>query len=144
MLLLKADPLTEAGAPPNERLLSEMGGLMQEITAAGAMLAGDGLKPSSEGARVFYSGDQRRVLDGPFTESKELIAGYSIVQTESKQQAIDWARRMLEIHVRGTGQDSGEVEVREFFEIEDFPVSPEEKPDGWRAVETAFRDRQRA
>jgi len=97
MLLLKADPLTEAGAPPNERLLSEMGGLMQEITAAGAMLAGDGLKPSSEGARVFYSGDQRRVLDGPFTESKELIAGYSIVQTESKQQAIDWARRMLEM-----------------------------------------------
>jgi hypothetical protein len=150
MLMLKADKNTESeldpggaapGVPANEALMQEMGALMGELAAKGALLGGDGLKPSSKGSRITYSGDKRSVVDGPFTESKELIAGYCVIQVPSMAEAVDIARRMLEIHVRGTDIDHGENEVRPIFELEDFPVDPAEKPDGWRDRERAFRER---
>jgi hypothetical protein len=142
MTLLKADSKTEAGAPPTEKLLAEMGALMDEMTKSGAMLSGEGLHPSATGARIRYSGTKRTVVDGPFTESKELVAGVSIVQTKTKQEAVDFARRCLQIHVDNIGIGAGEIEIRQVFEIEDFPVDPAEKPGGWREIETAFRDGQ--
>jgi hypothetical protein len=139
-LLLKADRFTEAGGQPTPKLLEEMGALMAEMTAKGAVLAGEGLKPTSVGARVHHAGGKTKVIDGPFTEAKEIVAGFCLAQTRTRDEAIEFARRMLQIHIDGTGGESGEVEVREVFELEDFPVSPEEKPDGWRAKEQAFRD----
>lgn len=142
MGLLKADAVTEAGTPANEKVLAEMGALMEDMAKAGALLSGEGLKPSSEGARVRYSGSQRTVIDGPFTESKELVAGYSIFQFKTKEEAIEWSKRFIKIHVDGVGAAEGETELRQVAELEDFPVDPSEKPDGWRQKEQAFRERQ--
>jgi hypothetical protein len=141
MLLIKSDKNTEAGVLPNEALLSRMGALLDEMASAGVLLSGDGLKPSSKGARVKFAGNERTVVDGPFTESKELIAGYSLIQVNSKAEAIEWARRILQIHVEETYVTDGVIEVRQVFEVEDFPVDPTEKPGGWRDQEQAFRDR---
>jgi hypothetical protein len=145
MCMIKADKATEAEpreTPKLAELLADMTALMTEMTDKGHLLSGDGLKATSHGFRVKYAGDKRSVVDGPFTESKELIAGYSIVQFETIAEALDFSRRMLEIHMRHTGVPEGEVEVRQVFETEEFPVSPEEKPGGWRDQELAFRDRQ--
>lgn len=139
--MLLADENTERGMAPSEALLTEMGALMTEMTEAGAILAGEGLRPSSEGVRVRYSGTQRTVIDGPFAETKELVAGFTILQAATKQEAIDFSRRCLEIHVRGTGIDHGQIEVREVFETEDFPVEPTEQPGGWRDQELRLRER---
>ena len=142
MIAIKSDENTEAGAQlDNTALFERMSALMDEMASAGVLLSGDGLKPSSKGARVKFSGSKRTVIDGPFTESKELIAGFSIVQVNSKQEAIEWGRRMLAIHVEETRIGKGTVEVRELFEVEDFPVDSAEKPGGWRDQEQAFRDR---
>jgi hypothetical protein len=142
LIAIKSDENTEAGAQLDNTVLFErMSALMDEMASAGVLLSGDGLKPSSTGARVKFSDAKRTVLDGPFTESKELIAGFSIVQVNSKQEAIEWGRRMLAIHVEETGIGEGAVEVRQLFELEDFPVDPAEKPGGWRDQEQAFRDR---
>jgi hypothetical protein len=141
MTLLKADRKTEAGVPPDEKLLSAMGALMDEVTKSGALLSGEGLQPSSKGAKIRYSGAKRTVIDGPFTEAKELVAGVSILQFKTKQEAVDFARRCLQIHVDWAQVGSGEIEIRPVFEIEDFPVDPAEKPDGWRKIETEFRDK---
>jgi len=141
MILLKADENTESDRVPSEKLVAEMGALMQEASESGSLLAGDGLRASKYGARVFYSGDERTVRGGPFAETEELVAGYAILQLPSRADAVEFGRRMLQIHIDGTGIDSGEVEVRQVHEIEEFPVAPDEKPDGWRAKETAFRDR---
>jgi hypothetical protein len=138
---LKADKYTEAGDEPVAELLEEMGGLIEEMTKAGVMLSGDGLKPSREGKRIVYDGGKRTVVDGPFAETKELIAGVCLMQTRTLAEALDWSRRMLEIHARGVGLQDGEVEVRALFELSDIPVDPKEKPDGWRAQEQAFRER---
>ncbi|HET6283948.1 MAG TPA: YciI family protein [Polyangia bacterium] len=142
MGLLKADAYTEAGSPPNEKILAEMGALMDDMAKAGVLLSGEGLKPSSEGARVHYAGSKRTVIDGPFTETKELIAGYSIFQVKSKEEAIEWSKRFIKIHVDGVGAAEGESELRQLFELEDFPVDASEKPDGWRHQEQSFRERQ--
>jgi hypothetical protein len=142
MSLLKADAYTEGDDQATPALLTEMGALMEEMGEQGVLLSGDGLKPSREGARIQYDGKRPRVIDGPFTESKELVAGVCVLQTRTLAQAVEWSRRMLEIHMRGVGAKTGEVEVRPMFELEDFPVNPDEKPDGWRAQEQAFRDRQ--
>jgi hypothetical protein len=139
--MLKADAYTEAGGAPTPELLAEMGGLMAELTQRGVLLMGDGLKPSRDGVRIVYEGKQTRVIDGPFTESKELVAGISLLQTSSLEEAVEWSRRCLDIHMRGVGAREGEIEVRPLFELEDFPVDPNERPDGWRAREQAFRDR---
>jgi hypothetical protein len=110
ILMLKADALTESGVPPSEKVLAHMGALMEELTSGGVMLSGEGLKPSAQSTRVKFSGGKRTVVDGPFAESKELIAGYLILQTETRAEAEEWARRWLAIHAPGL--ESGEIEVR--------------------------------
>jgi hypothetical protein len=115
MILIKADKNTEAGALPDEKLLTEMGKFNEELVKAGVMLAGEGLHPSSKGARVKFSGDKRTVTDGPFAEAKELIAGFWIWKVKSKEEAIAWVKRIP----NPTGQE-GEVEIRQVFEAEDF------------------------
>jgi hypothetical protein len=138
--LLKADATTEAGVMPDPTLLEAMGAFMEEATRAGVLLSGEGLKPSKEGFRVRYAGDQRTVIDGPFAESKELIAGYAILQYKTKEEAIEWTKRFLQVDVPTRQASEGECELREIFELEDFPVNPDEKPGGWRDVEQRFRD----
>ena len=93
MVMIKANADTEAGAMPSEQLLAEMGRFNEELVKAGVMLAGEGLQPSSKGARITFSGNKRTVVDGPFAESKELIAGYWVWQVRSKEEAIEWVKR---------------------------------------------------
>ncbi len=115
MVLIKANEDSEAGVMPSEQLLTEMGAFNEELVKAGVMLAGDGLKPSSAGARVRFSGSRRTVIDGPFAETKELIAGYWIWQVASLDEAIEWAKRCP----NPTGLEY-EIEIRPIFEAEDF------------------------
>ncbi len=112
MIIVKANDESEAGVLPSEEVLAEMGKFNEELVQKGIMLAGEGLQPSSKGARVSYSGSKRTVTDGPFTEAKELIAGFWLVQVKSREEAIEWAKR-------APFQD-GEVEIRQVFESEDF------------------------
>jgi hypothetical protein len=115
MILIKANKDTEAGVLPSERLLTEMGKFNEELVKAGVMLAGEGLQPSSKGARVKFSGSKRTVIDGPFTEVKELIAGFWLIDVKSKEEAIEWVKRVP----NPTGEES-EIEIRQVFETEDF------------------------
>lgn len=115
MMIVKATPESEAGVLPTEEQLAEMAQYNEELARAGVLLAGEGLQPSSKGARVRYAGDRRTVIDGPFTETKELIAGFWLIQARSREEAIEWARR---VPFR-----DGEVEVRQVFELEDFGQS---------------------
>jgi hypothetical protein len=142
VVLLKADALSEAGAPLPEGDLGEMDRFLEEATASGTFLDGQGLKPSAAGARVRFAGQERHVVDGPFTEAKELIAGYSLIQAASKDEAVAFARRWLQIHVDMLGLESGQMEVRLLQEIEDYKIDPAEKTDGWRDRERRFRDSQ--
>ena len=116
MVLIKADKNSEAGVLPDEKLLKEMGNFNDELVKAGVMLAGEGLQPSSKGARVRFSGDKRTVIDGPFAETKELIAGFWIFKVNSLQEAIDWVKRAPNPF---PGTES-EIEIRQVFETEDF------------------------
>jgi len=116
MILVKADKNSEAGVLPSEKLLTEMGKFNEELVKAGVMLAGEGLQPSSKGARVKFSGDKRTVTDGPFTEAKELIAGFWLWQVKSKEEAIEWVKRCPN-PMPGT---ESEIEIRQVFEAEDF------------------------
>jgi AraC family transcriptional regulator len=115
MILIKATKDSEAGVMPSERLLTEMGNFNEELVKAGVMLAGEGLQPTSKGARVKFAGGQRTVIDGPFTETKELIAGFWLWQCKSMQEAIDWVKRCPNPY-----NEDGEVEIRPLFEAEDF------------------------
>jgi hypothetical protein len=115
MVMVKANKDTEAGVMPSKELLAEMGKFNEELVKAGVMLAGEGLQPSSKGARVKFSGDKRTVTDGPFTEAKELIAGFWLIQVKSKEEAIEWVKRVP----NPTGEES-EIEIRQVFEAEDF------------------------
>jgi uncharacterized protein YndB with AHSA1/START domain len=115
MILIKANKDTEAGVMPSEQLLRDMGNYNEELVKAGVMLAGEGLQPSSKGARVKFVGDRRIVSDGPFTETKELIAGFWIWKCKSKQEAIEWVKRCP----NPTGEES-EIEIRQVFEADDF------------------------
>jgi hypothetical protein len=117
MVIVKATKESEAGAMPSTQLLTEMGKFNEELVKAGVMLAGDGLHPSSKGARVHFSGSKRTVVEGPFSETKELIAGYWIWQCQSKEEAIEWAKRCP--NPAGDGIE-GELEIRQVFEAEDF------------------------
>jgi hypothetical protein len=112
LMIVKASKDSEAGVMPSEQMLAEMAKYNEELVKAGVMLDGTGLKPSSAGARVQYSGDKRVVIDGPFAETKELVAGFWVLQVKSMAEALEWAKRV-------PFQD-GEVEVRPFFELEDF------------------------
>jgi hypothetical protein len=112
MVIVKADKNSEAGVLPSRELLTEMGKFNEELAKAGVMLAGEGLQPSSKGSRVRFSGNKRTVVDGPFSETKELIAGFWLWQVKSKEEAIEWLKR--------APFREGEVELRQVFEAEDF------------------------
>src|ERR687896_1429447 len=115
MILVKADKNSEAGALPDEKILTEMTKFNEELVKAGVMLAGEGLHPSSKGARVRFSGKQRTVIDGPFTETKELIAGFWLIQVKSREEAIEWVKRCP-----NPLDGESEIEIRQVFEVEDF------------------------
>ncbi len=123
MVLIKADKDTEAGVMPSEQLLAAMGQYNEELVSAGVMLAGEGLHPSAKGKRVRFSGEQRTVIDGPFAETKELIAGFWLIQVKSKEEAIEWVKRAPNPF---PGTES-EIEIRQVFEAEDF--GPEFTPE---------------
>jgi hypothetical protein len=119
MVIVKASKDSEAGKMPSEELLGAMAKFNEEMVKAGIMLDGAGLKPSSRGARIRFSGNKRTVVDGPFAETKELIAGYWIIQVKNKAEAIEWMKRCPNPH-----EEDGDIEIREFFEMEDFGDSP--------------------
>jgi len=117
MILVKSNQDTEAGIMPSERLLAEMGRFNEELVKAGVMLAGEGLHPSSKGARVRFSGHERTVIEGPFPETKDLIAGFWLWECESREKAIAWVKRCP----NPTGNE-GEIEIRQVFEADDLGV----------------------
>ena len=122
MIVVKADKNSEAGVLPDEQLLTAMGHYNEELARAGVLLAAEGLHPTSKGARVKFSGAQRTVIDGPFAETKELIAGFWLWQVKSKEEAIEWVKRCPMPHNTET-----EIEIRQVFEVEDF--GPEFTPE---------------
>jgi len=124
MMFVKASKESEAGVMPSEKLVSEMMKYNEDLAKAGVLLDLSGLHPTSKGARIRFSGDKRTVVDGPFAESKELIAGYWLIQVKSREEAIEWARRAPNPH--GDGAET-EIEVRQLFELDDFAVSTETK-----------------
>jgi hypothetical protein len=115
MVMVKATKDSEAGVMPSEELLSAMGKFNEEMVKAGVMLDGNGLQASSKGARVRFSGDKRTVIDGPFAETKELVAGYWVIQVKSKAEAIEWIKRCPNPH-----NEDSEIEIRQIFDLEDF------------------------
>ena len=140
MVIVKATKDSEAGVLPDQKLLAEMGKYNEELVKAGVMLAGEGLHPSSKGARVKFSGTKRTVVDGPFTESKELIAGFWLWQVRSLDEAIEWAKRCP----NPTGEES-ELEIRPVFEADDFgpEFTPELREQEKRIFEQAAQNAKR-
>jgi len=126
--MVKGNKLSESGAMPDPKLLEAMQKYNEELAKAGVMLAGEGLRPTSEGARVQFSGGKRTVVDGPFTESKELIAGFWILQAKSRAEAIEWIKRCP--HPFGEGE--AEIEIRQLFEASDFGPEIAEKEEAFR------------
>jgi hypothetical protein len=120
MIIVKATRDSEAGVMPDEGLLARMGAYHEELANSGVLLDGSGLKPSREGWRIHYDGEKRYVIDGPFTESKELIAGYTLIQVRNREEAMEWVRRFPNPALDG---GKGEIEVRQLFELEDFEPS---------------------
>jgi len=137
MMMVKATKDSEAGVMPPEKLIAEMQKYHEELQRAGVLLDGSGLKPSSKGWRVKYSGAKRTVIDGPFTEAKELIAGYTIIQVKSREEAMEWARRYPNPSIEGK---EGEIEVRQFFELEGF--GPSEAVERFREMEKDLRKKK--
>jgi hypothetical protein len=135
MIIVKADEDSEAGVLPSKELLADMGKYNEELARAGVMLAGEGLHPSSKGARVRFSGSKRTVIDGPFAETKELIAGFWLIQAKSKEEAIEWVKRAPNPF---PGKES-EIEIRQVFEAEDFGAefTPELREQEKRVLEQA-------
>ena len=118
MILVKASKDSEAGALPDEDMIAKMATYHEELQKAGALVDASGLQPSSKGWRIKYSGGKRTFIDGPFTETKELVAGYTIIKAKSRQEAIEWTKRFP-----NPGNEDGEIEVRQMFELEDFGPS---------------------
>jgi hypothetical protein len=116
MIIVKGNQDSEAGAMPDEAAMAEMATYHEELAKAGVLLDASGLKPTSQGVRIKYSGGKRTVTDGPFTESKEIIAGYTIIQVKTREEGLEWARRFPAPFPGG----EGEIEVRQLFELEDF------------------------
>jgi hypothetical protein len=119
MIIVKANEDSEAGVMPEEKLIAAMATYHEELDKAGALLDASGLKPSSEGWRIRYSGGKRTVVDGPFTEAKELIAGYTLIQVKSPEEALEWSKRFP----APNGEEESEIEVRPLFELDDFAPS---------------------
>ena len=138
MIIVKATKTSEAGEMPDTKLLTEMGKFNEELVKAGIMLAGEGLHPTSKGARVKFSGSSRTVIDGPFTETKELIAGFWLWDVKSREEAIEWVKRCPNPH-----EGESEIEIRQVFNPEDFgdALSPELKEQERRLREAAGRRR---
>jgi hypothetical protein len=120
MMIVKANKDSEAGAMPSEEMIATMGRFNEELLRAGILVDLSGLQPSSKGFRVKFSGGKRTIVDGPFAESKELIAGYWVINVKSREEAMEWAKRVPAPEPNG----EGEIEVRQFFELEDFAPSP--------------------
>ncbi|MGH8647345.1 MAG: YciI family protein [Gammaproteobacteria bacterium] len=129
MIIVKATKDSEAGVMPEEKLIAEMANYHEELAKAGMLLDASGLQASSKGWRIEYSGDKRTVVDGPFAETKELIAGYTLIQVKSKEEAIEWTKRFPNPAVDGK---EGEIEVRQLFELEDF--GPSEAVERFREI----------
>lgn len=121
MIIIKATQDSEAGKMPAETLLADMGQYHEQLAAAGVMLDGNGLRPTTHGFRVRYGSGKPEVIDGPFAEIKELIAGYTLIQVKSREEAVEWARRFPNPHGEGI---ACEIEVRQLYELEDFAPSP--------------------
>jgi len=140
MVLIKTTKDTEAGVMPDERLLTEMGNFNEALVKAGLLLGMEGLHPSAKGKRVKFSGEKRTVIDGPFTETKELIAGYWIWQVKSMDEAVEWVKRCP----NPTGADS-EIEIRQVFELEDFgaELTPELREQEQRVLAEVAARQQR-
>jgi hypothetical protein len=134
MVMVKANKESEAGAMPDPKMLEEMGKFNEELLKAGVMLAAEGLAASSKGARIVFNGNKRTVVDGPFPETKELVAGFWIWKVKSKEEAIEWAKKCPNPH-----QGGGEIELRQIFELEDFgdAMTPEHRERAER-----FREKQ--
>jgi hypothetical protein len=139
MVMVKATPDSEAGVMPSEKLLAEMTSYNEDLVKAGVMLAGEGLHPSSRGARVRFSGTHRTVVDGPFAETKELIAGFWIIQVKSQEEAIEWVKRCP----NPMNEDS-EIEIRQIFDPEDFgaELTPELREREARMAEQMARNKE--
>jgi hypothetical protein len=132
MIIVRANKDTEAGVMPEEKLMADMAAYHEELARAGVLLDANGLQPSSRGARIRYSGGRRTVIDGPFAETKELIAGYTLIQVKSREEAMEWARRFP----APFGEDKdGEIEIRQLFELEDF--APGDAVERFRAMDAA-------
>ena len=140
MVIVKATPESEAGVMPSQEMLTAMGQYNEELVKAGVMLAGDGLHPSSRGKRVRFSGTQRSVVDGPFAETKELIAGFWLIQAKSMEEAVEWVKRCP----NPMNSDS-EIEIRQVFESEEFgeALTPELREQEQRIGEQIARNAQR-
>ena len=123
MILVKADKTTEAGVLPSKQALETMGKYNEQLIKAGVLIDGAGLQPSSKGAKVSFAGGKPQVIDGPFAETKELIAGYWLIQVKSKAEAIEWAKRIPFEHLPHDAR-APEVEIRQMFELTDFPDIP--------------------
>ncbi|PSL58522.1 hypothetical protein B0I31_101741 [Saccharothrix carnea] len=138
MVIVKATEETEAGAQPSAEMLNEMAAFNEELVKAGVLLAGEGLHPSSKGARVYFSGDRRTVVDGPFTETKELIAGFWLLEVKSLEEAVEWVKRVP----NPTGEES-QIEIRQVFTEDDFVNASEELKERERELR-AQQDEARA
>jgi hypothetical protein len=132
MILVRATPDTEAGVMPEDTLMAAMADYHEELAQAGVLLDANGLQPSSKGWRIAYRGGQRRVIDGPFTEAKELIAGYTLIQVRTRDEAMEWARRFPA--PMGEGVDA-EIEVRQLYEMDDF--APGDSVERFRQLQAA-------
>lgn len=139
MMLLKADKNTEAGQMPTEQDLATMGKFNQQMVDAGVLVDGQGLHPSSKGVRVTFPGGKPKVTDGPFIETKELIAGYWMIDVKSKEEAIEWAKK-VPFQMLPTNEGTPEIEIRQVFELEDFPNVPPEVAE----MEKKFATNQKA
>jgi hypothetical protein len=137
MVIVKASAASEAGIMPSEKLFTDMGNFNEELVKAGVMLAGEGLMPSAKGARIRFNGNQRTVIDGPFTETKELVAGFWLIEVGSKEEAIEWFKRCPNPH---EGVES-EIEIRQIFGPDDFGT---DLPADVRAQEDRLREQMAA
>jgi len=136
MIIVKATKDSEEGGMPTEKLLAEMASYHEELQKAGMLVDASGLQPSAKGWRIRYQGDKRSVVDGPFAETKELIAGYTLIQAESREEAIEWTRRFPNPTIDGA---ACEIEVRQLFELEDF--APGEAIERFRELDVCFEKR---
>jgi hypothetical protein len=133
MMIVKATENSEASVMPEEKLMAAMASYHEELVKAGVLLDASGLQPSKKGWRVKFAGGKRGVIDGPFAETKELIAGYTIIQVKSREEALEWAKRMP----NPAGDKDGEIEIRQLFELEDF--APGEAIERFREIEIGVK-----